>query len=833
MPKRRAAPKRRPTPDGDRLIAALGTEARRYKGQWYGVKTAGWASRRAVADASAEVQLECLLAAAQWIVEERARRKRTGTTDTSDFLASETVRTVLVQLLRRRLPIRLEDAEDLLERTPALCDEFSSPPRSFVGFAARAIEEFGRSPRIEEALRALRRAWSAGSGSGPPSAANRRFYAEIDELLGAGAEVVRPEPFDPWGRAVTGTLEALTEAERTAWCAWFGHARTAVSSKPAKAWLEAARPLVDRIGPEAFVEAVTAWAEHLRPAESPDSSGRYARRIDPIAAGNGDLLKGTIWGLAVVDDPRAAPLLGTLAERTLRKVPGHGPYCRKGGNAALAVLARRGGMEPVQQLQQLLPRVRYSQAKRLIEKSLDAAADRAGLTRADLDDLSVPDFGLDAEGVARETLGDFVAEIIVEAGSTARLAWRRPDGKLQKSVPKAVREAHPESLKALRARVKSVQKTLVAQRHRVEAFWIADRSWSLGQLHERLLQHRLVGLLASRLVWELGEGDDATLALWHDGELQDVAGRSLADRCPDTRARLWHPIHADVGTVLAWRRRLRELAITQPFKQAHREIYVLTEAEKRSGTYSNRFAAHILKQHQLNALFGERGWRYQLQGGFDGYNEPTRWIPERGLAVDFVVQGICAPGAMSDSGISLYVTTDQVRFRPGDGHPALLGTIDPLVFSEVMREIDLFVSVASVGNDPNWADHGDGWTDQAYWQGFAFGSLSETARTRRTALEELLPALSIADRCELQDRFLRVRGRLASYLIHLGSGHVQMEDGSQYLCIVPGAGAPAGVVLPFEGDGVLSLVLSKAFLLARDDRIQDPSIRSQIRPVGS
>ena len=60
-----------------------------------------------------------------------------------------------------------------------------------------------------------------------------------------------------------------------------------------------------------------------------------------------------------------------------------------------------------------------------------------------------------------------------------------------------------------------------------------------------------------------------------------------------------------------------------------------------------------------------------------------------------------------------------------------------------------------------------------------------------------------------------------------------MEDGSQYLCIVPGAGAPAGVVLPFEGDGVLSLVLSKAFLLARDDRIQDPSIRSQIRPVGS
>ena len=34
--------------------------------------------------------------------------------------------------------------------------------------------------------------------------------------------------------------------------------------------------------------------------------------------------------------------------------------------------------------------------------------------------------------------------------------------------------------------------------------------------------------------------------------------------------------------------------------------------------------------------------------------------------------------------------------------------------------------------------------------------------------------------------------------------------------------------LPFEGDTTLALILSKAFLLADDDKIKDPTIRSQI-----
>jgi hypothetical protein len=38
----------------------------------------------------------------------------------------------------------------------------------------------------------------------------------------------------------------------------------------------------------------------------------------------------------------------------------------------------------------------------------------------------------------------------------------------------------------------------------------------------------------------------------------------------------------------------------------------------------------------------------------------------------------------------------------------------------------------------------------------------------------------------------------------------------------------AKVRLPFEGDEILSIILSKAFMLADDDRIKDKSIVAQI-----
>ena len=94
-----------------------------------------------------------------------------------------------------------------------------------------------------------------------------------------------------------------------------------------------------------------------------------------------------------------------------------------------------------------------------------------------------------------------------------------------------------------------------------------------------------------------------------------------------------------------------------------------------------------------------------------------------------------------------------------------------------------------------------------------------------------MPKLKIAGQCSFEEKFLVVKGSLRSYKIHLGSGNILMTPNDQYLCIVPkqGAAEDGKVLLPFEGDRTLSVILSKAFLLANDAMIKDLSIVSQIK----
>src|SRR4029078_2887718 len=103
------------------------------------------------------------------------------------------------------------------------------------------------------------------------------------------------------------------------------------------------------------------------------------------------------------------------------------------------------------------------------------------------------------------------------------------------------------------------------------------------------------------------------------------------------------------------------------------------------------------------------------------------------------------------NGVAQHVFTDQVRFyEAGVTEPMPIANVPPLALSEVMRDVDLFVGVASVGNDPNWVPEGDRGGD--YWQGYSFGVVSTSAQTRHEVLEGLLPRLKIADRVKLSDR---------------------------------------------------------------------------------
>ena len=320
-----------------------------------------------------------------------------------------------------------------------------------------------------------------------------------------------------------------------------------------------------------------------------------------------------------------------------------------------------------------------------------------------------------------------------------------------------------------------------------------------------------------------------------------------------------HPIGRDLEEIVGWRAWLDAQKIQQPFKQGYREVYVLTDAERRTNTYSNRFAAHLLKQHQFNALTALRGWKNKLRLMVDAEFPPaTRLLPQWGLRAKFWIEGAgdnCGTHT-NETGTFLRVATDQVRFYPvaatqrtahaggggyhaghrqENGQPLPLEEIPALVFSEIMRDVDLFVGVASVGNDQTWAGGGPGGRHRNYWQDYSFGEFATTAHTRKEVLQRLVARVKIAGQCSFTDKFLIAKGSFRTCKLHLGSGNILMEPKDQYLCIVPDRGsasAKAGekVLLPFEGDCTLSIILSKAFLLANDQKIEDQTIFRQIQP---
>src|SRR5205823_2781947 len=106
--------------------------------------------------------------------------------------------------------------------------------------------------------------------------------------------------------------------------------------------------------------------------------------------------------------------------------------------------------------------------------------------------------------------------------------------------------------------------------------------------------------------------------------------------------------------------------------------------------------------------------------------------------------------------------------QQNENAPLTLEQVPPLVFSEILRDVDLFVGVASVGNDPTWQDGGPGGRFRQYWHDYSFGELSETAKTRKAVLETLLPRLTkLKGRWTLEEKFLIVRGSMRTYKIHL------------------------------------------------------------------
>jgi hypothetical protein len=636
---------------------------------------------------------------------------------------------------------------------------------------------------------------------------------------------------DDWGKQVALFTEALPPVEKEAWTRLLTYClETGEKSAPAKTWMQKAAPLVEAVGKEAFAKKMIEWLSFtgsLLQALHKKGDPFMGERHDFLRDINHNLLKSLIWCAGLLNHSLLNGALDNYAALAYKKKPGTGPLSAKTGTACMLAFSQLPFKEAVTRLMKFRNRTTNNTILKSIDKIIAGVAEKHGYAKDLVEEIGVMDFGLDAKGSKTLRFDNVACKVEVDKRNQVVVSWQK-DGKPLKAVPAAVKTEFATAYKELKKDLTELAAQIQVQKDRIEGYYLCKKVWTYTDWRENYLQHPLVCAVAGKLIWTFTTGLQTVAGTWDDEKLVNAKGESLSGLSEETTVELWHPINAGVDEVVAWRQYLQQREITQPFKQAFREVYLLTDAELRTSTYSNRFAAHVLRQHQFAALTKQRGWSYGLMGQWDSHNTPVVTIPAYKMMAHYYVD---ADGnGEAHNGIFLYIGTDQVRFYK-EGELLELVDVPRLVFSEIMRDVDLFVGVTSIGNDPGWADNQNG-AYNTYWHNYSFGDLSESAKMRSTVLHGLIPRLKIRDKCSFEGKFLKVKGALRTYKIHMGSGNILMEPNDQYLCIVPGGRtekAGEKLYLPFEGDNLLSIIISKALMLAEDDKITDETIVRQIK----
>lgn len=399
-----------------------------------------------------------------------------------------------------------------------------------------------------------------------------------------------------------------------------------------------------------------------------------------------------------------------------------------------------------------------------------------------------------ADGPIELELGDTKVSLGISETAEVELVFEKA-GKTLKSAPAAIKKN--KQFLALRERRKEIKKQVARIRPTLEQMMCRGEEFSLAELRE-LMSHTLIRPLLSRLLLCTGGGIGYPQA--GGDSLSGVNGKSYKLKAKDS-LRIAHPDDLFTsGNWPDWQSDCFQREIVQPFKQVFREYYPLTTAEKKEKTQSRRYAGQQVNPRQALALLGGRGWATIPEEGV------FRTFHEHGITASLTFQEAFYTPADIDG-----LTLETVEFTEvGDWKPLELESTSSRLFSEVMRDLDLVVSVAHRGGvDPE--------------------ASASTIEMRSDLLRETLALVDI-ENVRIEKNHAKIKGELGSYSVHLGSAVTHRLPGGALFIVAVHSQHRGRMFLPFaDDDPKTAEVISKVLLLAEDRQIKDPNILDQIR----
>lgn len=326
---------------------------------------------------------------------------------------------------------------------------------------------------------------------------------------------------------------------------------------------------------------------------------------------------------------------------------------------------------------------------------------------------------------------------------------------------------------------------------------MTDLSEFIGREVRELRDNPIIWNMLRRLV--LIKEDGAMGFLGDDGDSLITIDGGEMNILPSDTLRIVHPYDLyQSGRWSEYQKLLFDKQWRQPFKQVFRELYIPTEDEKEL-THSTRYSGNQIMPQRTVGVLKKRQWTADYEKGLQKTVFRHNLIAQLYAMADwFSPADIEAP------------TLEYVAFydrRTGKEKPIL--EINPIVFSEIMRDVDLVVSVAHAGGVDPEASH-------------------STMEMRKVIAEHSILLFGLGN-VKVCGNFVKVKGELADYNIHLGSGVVHQEGGAEIAVLPVHSQSRGRIFLPFvDEDPKTAEIISKILLFAEDTKIKDPAILNQI-----
>ncbi|KFF22767.1 DUF4132 domain-containing protein [Chryseobacterium sp. JM1] len=388
--------------------------------------------------------------------------------------------------------------------------------------------------------------------------------------------------------------------------------------------------------------------------------------------------------------------------------------------------------------------------------------------------------------------GVTVGLIIEDDGKAEMVVFR--DEKQLKSIPPKIKK--DKAIVELGNYRKIMREQWTRSRKGLEEAMIRGDEFFFTEI-KNLFEHPVIVKHLEKLVFI---SNDDKIGFYHDGNLVNAHGE-IQELNDTNTLRIVHCVDLHQHAVWSdYQHYCFTEKLIQPFKQIFRELYVPTPDELKEKSVSRRYAGHQVQPKQALALLKTRGWKVDYEEGLQKvYHKEGFQVKMYAAANWFSPAEVESP------------TLETIEFHSLKDYKNIpFETINPRLFSEVMRDIDLVVSVAHVGGVDPEASH--------------------SSIEMRAVLMKETARLFKLDNVSIEGSHVLVKGKMGEYSVHLGSAVVHQVPG-KYLSILPVHSQHRGrLFLPFADDDPKSAeVMSKVLLLAKDDEIQDPTILTQIK----